>query len=162
MPIREVSDSELAQLKEIRLRALADAPFAYGGSYEGEKDREPEEYRSWITEGVTVVAEDDDGWHGMGHGRLDKVTPSLAYVMAMWVTPARRGTKLGADILDTLIEWARRQGASTVSLGVTDGNSPAETLYRSRGFEPTGEREPLTSDPTRECVFLERPVDGRA
>ncbi|MBV8959525.1 MAG: GNAT family N-acetyltransferase [Actinobacteria bacterium] len=158
MRIREVSGSELARLKEIRLRALADAPYAYGSSYERERDRDPEEYRSWITNGVTFVAEDEEGWHALGHGRLDAVTPSLAYVMAMWVAPERRGTKLGATILDTVIDWARQQGASMVSLGVTDGNSPAQKLYRSRGFQPTGEREPLKSDPTRECVFLERPT----
>ena len=159
MRIRAVADSELAQLKEIRLRALADAPSAFGSTYEREKDRAPEDYRSWVTEGITFVAEDDDGWHGLGHGRLDKEKPSVAYVMAMWVDPDYRGSKVGALILDTVMDWARAHGASVISLGVTDGNSPAEALYRSRGFVPTGEREPLQSDPTRECVFLERPVD---
>lgn len=158
MRIREVSDSELAQLREIRLRALQDARFAYGSTYEREQARVPEDYRTWVTDGVTLVAEDDDGWHAIGHGRLDKTKPSLAYVMAMWVAPEHRGTHVGAAILDTLMEWARQQGASTVSLGVTEGNAPAEALYRSRGFEPTGMREPLTSDPTRQCVFLERPT----
>ena len=158
MRIRAVADSELAELKEIRLRALAEAPHAFGSTVEREQDRAPEDYRPWITDGITFVAEDDDGWHGLGHGRLDKEKPSLAYVMAMWVEPAYRGTKVGALILDTVMDWARAQGASAISLGVTDGNSPAEALYRSRGFEPTGQREPLQSDPTRECVFLERPV----
>lgn len=159
MRIRAVADSELAQLKELRLRALADAPSAFGSTVEREKERAPEGYRSWITDGITFVAEDEDGWHGLGHGRLDKEKPSLAYVMAMWVEPAYRGSKVGALILDTVMAWARAQGASVISLGVTDGNSAAEALYRSRGFVPTGEREPLQSDPTRECVFLERPVD---
>ena len=99
-----------------------------------------------------------DGWHGLGCCRFDEVMPGVAHVLAMWVEPEHRGTKVGAEILQTLIDWAQNKGAGVVRLGVTEGNSPAEALYRSRGFEPTGEREPLTSDPTRECVFLERPT----
>lgn len=158
MRVRAVADSELAQLKEIRLRALADAPYAYGSSYGEEVGRAPDEYRKWVTDGVTMVAEDDDGWHGLGCSRFDDVEPSVAHVLAMWVAPEHRQSKVGAQILEALIDWARARGAAAVRLGVTAGNSPAEALYRSRGFQPTGEREPLRSDPTRQCAFLERPV----
>src|SRR5438128_9264169 len=114
MRIREVADSELAKLREIRLRALADAPYAFGSSYEREKDRTPEDYRSWVTGGVTMVAEDDDGWHGLGWCRFDDVVPYLAHVLAMWVEPEHRGTKVGAEILQTLIGWAEEHGAAVV------------------------------------------------
>lgn len=158
MRIRAVEESELDRLQEIRLRALADAPYAFGSTYEREKDRTPEDYRSWITGGVTMVAEDEDGWHGLGWCRFDDEVPNLAHVLAMWVDPEHRGTKVGAQILQTLIDWAEARGSAAVRLGVTEGNSPAEALYRSRGFVLTGEREPLTSDPTLDCVFLERPT----
>src|SRR5260221_9435592 len=98
MRIRAVSDSELVHLCEIRLRALADAPFAFGSTYEREKDRSPEDYLTWVTNGVTMVAEDDDGWHGLGCGRFDELDPSIAHVLAMWVEPKQRESKVGAGI----------------------------------------------------------------
>jgi ribosomal protein S18 acetylase RimI-like enzyme len=42
-----------------------------------------------------------------------------------------------------------------VRLGVVEGNRNAWSLYQSHGFVPTGEREPLVSNPTRDVVYLE-------
>ena len=39
-------------------------------------------------------------------------------------------------------------------LGVVDGNSAAVRLYQQTGFEPTGEREPLRSDPSKTVMYL--------
>jgi ribosomal protein S18 acetylase RimI-like enzyme len=39
-------------------------------------------------------------------------------------------------------------------LGVAEGNSAAMRLYRRAGFEPTGQREPLRSDPSQPVIYM--------
>jgi ribosomal protein S18 acetylase RimI-like enzyme len=42
---------------------------------------------------------------------------------------------------------AREDGAAAVRLFVVDGNDRTRRFYERLGFEPTGERQPLPSDP---------------
>ena len=46
------------------------------------------------------------------------------------------------------MSWADGAVADTVELWVTEGNAAAITLYRAAGFELTGERGSLPSDPS--------------
>ena len=73
----------------------------------------------------------------------------------MWVESAHRRTGLGRRLLDGVLGWAWESGAKRVRLAVADGNEQALRLYLSYGFMPTGEREPLSSDPLRDRSFLE-------
>ena len=50
--------------------------------------------------------------------------------------PSRRGCNFGRLITSHLLEVARTQGASAVSLNVFAENQPAVTLYSSLGFAP--------------------------
>jgi ribosomal protein S18 acetylase RimI-like enzyme len=43
-----------------------------------------------------------------------------------------------------------------VHLWVTRGNEPALRLYESMGFRPTGESQPLPSDPARVELAMTR------
>ena len=156
MRIRAVEASELAELKALRLRALTDAPGAFGSTYEREAARPPEEYRSWIIEDcVTFVAEDDAGWHGLAVGQPDRETAGVTHVLSMWVAPDHRRTGIGRLLLERTVAWGWDHGAARMRLGVAEGNSAAKRLYLSYGFEPTGHCEPLRSAPSRMCEFLE-------
>ncbi|MOA18080.1 ribosomal-protein-alanine N-acetyltransferase [compost metagenome] len=50
------------------------------------------------------------------------------------VAPQWRGRGLGRQLLQGLLQWAARQGASAVDLQVRGGNLPAQALYASLGF----------------------------
>ncbi|MCU1463332.1 MAG: family N-acetyltransferase [Acidimicrobiales bacterium] len=155
MRIRSVQRSEVARLREIRLRALLDAPSAFGSTYDEESERALEAWLSWVEPGVTVIVEDDAGWHGLAAARLDADEQALVHVFSMWVESELRGQRLGERLLGALLEWAWQSGATKVRLGVVDGNDAAMTLYRRMGFSPTGNRERLRSYPSQECVFME-------
>ena len=73
----------------------------------------------------------------------------------MWVAPEARGRWLGRALVESVIDWA---GGRRVQLDVTDDERArgAAALYRSLGFEPTGEREPLDSDPALETIVMTR------
>ena len=70
-----------------------------------------------------------------GYGYLDERTPELTIA----IVPSRRGKGLGRDLLTKLLEQAREDGYSEVSLSVEPDN-PALRLYEQHGFERVGER----------------------
>jgi RimJ/RimL family protein N-acetyltransferase len=47
----------------------------------------------------------------------------------------------------SVLQWARSGSVERVKLWVTDGNAPAQRLYQRFGFEQTGVRKPLPSNP---------------
>jgi ribosomal protein S18 acetylase RimI-like enzyme len=65
-----------------------------------------------------------------GHAFVDEQTPELSIA----VVPSRRRHGLGQELLDGLLEAARRAGHSAVSLSV-EGDSPAVAFYERNGFE---------------------------
>src|SRR5262245_6085870 len=152
MRVRAVRSDEVDRLRDLRLRALQDDPGAFGRRYEDEAGREPSDWLRWVTLGTTFVA-DDGGWHGLDGVVLDPEDASICHLGAMWVAPSQRGRGLGDRLLAAGIDWAREAGAASIRLGVVAGNASALGLYRRAGFEPTGEREPLRSDPTKSVVF---------
>jgi ribosomal protein S18 acetylase RimI-like enzyme len=55
-----------------------------------------------------------------------------------------------------VIGWARNRNATAVRLWVTETNDRARMLYERCGFAPTGERQPLPSDPSLGEVAMSR------
>lgn len=68
-----------------------------------------------------------------GYGFVDEAVPELT--IAVRATHRRQG--VGGQLLDALIERARRDGYSALSLSVEPDN-PALRLYESRGFRRVG------------------------
>jgi ribosomal protein S18 acetylase RimI-like enzyme len=152
--LRCVNDDELEQLKRLRLRALLDAPSAFGSTHAEEADRVPQRWQSWLTDACTFVIEDPLGWHGIAAVFMDASDRRLCHLVSMWIAPSHRGRGLGGDLLAAGIEWGRKQGAHQIHLGVVEGNSAALHLYRRAGFEPTGRRELLRSDPSKTVIYM--------
>jgi GNAT superfamily N-acetyltransferase len=65
-----------------------------------------------------------------GFGFVDEQTPE----MAIAVVPSRRGRGIGSELLDSLVELAKEQGHSGLSLSVAD-ESPAMHVFAKQGFE---------------------------
>jgi ribosomal protein S18 acetylase RimI-like enzyme len=160
MVVRRVREDELDRLKELRLRALLDAPGAFGRRHEEEAGRDPGEYSGWVKEGCTLVAEDDSGWHGLVAMAVDRDDPSQCHLLSMWTEPASRGRGLGRMLVEAGVNWARETGAARVRLGVVEDNWAAIRLYQEAGFAPSQEREPLRSDPSKCVMFMTREIAG--
>jgi ribosomal protein S18 acetylase RimI-like enzyme len=74
-----------------------------------------------------------------GFGFVDEQTPELT----IGVVPSRRGKGIGSELLDALLERARKEGHARISLSVEKTN-PAVHLYESRGFKATREDDGAT------------------
>ncbi len=68
------------------------------------------------------------------------------------------GRGAAGQLLDALERWARQDGAVWLSLGVSDRNERARRFYLRLGFSPSGESEPLHSDPTARAVQMRKPL----
>jgi ribosomal protein S18 acetylase RimI-like enzyme len=164
MELRRVRAGEGASLRDLRLRALADAPRAFFTTLDTDAAEPPEhwEHLAAASEAgasdVVFVVVRDDRWVAMAGGGLDAGRPSAAVLWGMWVEPTARGHGLGTRLVDAIAAWASALGASRIELAVSEDSDAAAALYRGLGFAPTGERRRMASDPTRSGVFMARPL----
>lgn len=139
---REITADDWAEFREIRLRALADSPDAFGMTY-AEAEGQPESLwreRAGGPHPILIVSE--AGRPVAMGGAHAPAGVSRAIVWGMWTAPEARGRGHGARILGDLVAWCRERGLD-VGLHVTEGNETARRLYVAHGFRPTGEWRPL-------------------
>jgi ribosomal protein S18 acetylase RimI-like enzyme len=145
--IRRLRRDEWRAYRDLRLRALADSPDAFGSTHAVEAAK-PDEFwqnRVPIEQLYTqqpLVAEGPAGLLGLVWGWIDPDS-SEAQVYQMWVAPEGRNQGIGAALIDGVIAWAKANNVRVVTLRVTCGDTPARRLYVRAGFEPFGEIEPL-------------------
>ncbi len=162
--VRAVRAGEGERVRELRLRALADAPAAFAAAVDEEAGRPPSDWielaaRSESADAAVVfVAIDDGRWVGMAAGQWFDRERGIAYLWSMWVEPSARGAGLGRRPLAALRGWAVVHGARFLRLGVIEGPADAGSFYEALGFVPTGEVKPLARDSARRVYYLVRPV----
>lgn len=145
MDVRRLQPAEWAAYREIRLRALADAPEAFGATQAVEaalSDADWQERASRPDRAVFVV----DGAHGLAglaQGGSSPWMPEFATVDWMWVDPEARRLGLASALIEAVRAWAVQAGYPMLGLGVTTTNAPAIALYERLGFADNGDRYPL-------------------
>ena len=138
----ELGPDDWAELREIRLRALADAPDAFSVVHSDVVVLDEDVWRDRLaTTNPTYVVREAGSTVAMAGGFAPPDSPA-AFVWGMWTAPEARGRGHSSALLDRVVTWARAVGR-TPHLHVTEGNDAARRLYVRRGFEPTGTWEPL-------------------
>ena len=145
MRITRIGPEDAPRLRALRLRALRDAPDAFGSTYERAARTSLEEWEQAFSELATFVAVVDGADVGMVRGAEDRDDASAAWLISMWVAPTHRGQGIGDALVDAVTSWARAEGYARIRLDVADGNAPAVALYARKGFEATGETGRLPS-----------------
>jgi RimJ/RimL family protein N-acetyltransferase len=162
--IRRLGAEQWATLREVRLRALADSPEAFGSTYAREADFDEAKWRERLATGAWFVAgdpdtdSDTDAVVGVAAGFPAPEEPPRRHLLAMWVAPHARGSATATDLVGAVLEWARADGALEVTLGVFLGNERALALYAKCGFVRTGQRITLEGEPPREAEIWRRPL----
>jgi GNAT superfamily N-acetyltransferase len=147
--IRPFAPHEWRTYKDLRLRALADSPDAFGSTLAKEQLRSDAEWANRLASGASsgwdlpLVAEVKGEPAGLAWGRIDPSLPDVANLYQMWVAPEYRRLSLGQMLLEAVITWATAKNVAYLDLGVTYRDSPAMRLYTRLGFEPAGPLEPL-------------------
>ena len=73
-------------------------------------------------------------------------------------TTVSRRLEVGRALVKHAFDWGIEHGAGRARLAVTIGNEPAEQLYTTAGFTPTGETEPLREGSDLVVTWLETPL----
>ncbi|HEY6492767.1 MAG TPA: GNAT family N-acetyltransferase [Trebonia sp.] len=154
--VREIKADEWELMRDVRLTALAEAPDAFGSSYAREVDFTEAQWRGRTSDrSVTFLA----------YGAADPTPAGLAGVYAadaaadlvsMWVRPSARGLGVGEALVSAAVSWAKTRSFDRLFLWVTEANAPARRLYERCGFTPTGERQPLPSNPALPEIRMSR------
>ena len=146
-------------LRDVRLRALEDAPYAFGTTLAEGKKRTDRDWQDMARDHATLsdrayfMAYVGDNPCGMA-GCYRRASDTVA-LTAMWVAPEFRGQKIGEQIVCAVIEWAREGGATMLEAWVSE-NNPARFFYQKIGFEETDLTEPLRSDSKIQMVLIRR------
>lgn len=147
--LRRLTAADWRIFRELRLEALAEAPYAFGSTLEAEQMLTETDWRKRLGNRVQFVAYLDGAPAGMVAG-IRSDDPAVAELVSMWVRPQARGRGVGSALVKVVLDWASQQGCSEVRLWVSEGNDSAERLYARRGFVRTGEKQPIRADdPTR-------------
>jgi GNAT superfamily N-acetyltransferase len=127
------------RLRAIRLRALADAPDAFGSTLEEATARPLESWEKMLTELPTFVATANDCDVGLVRSTVHERFTDAGCLLSMWVAPEARRGGVGSSLVDTVVGWARGQGLSRLLLDVVETNTSAVALYSRKGFVPSGQ-----------------------
>ncbi|MEA2434045.1 MAG: hypothetical protein QOG54_1502 [Actinomycetota bacterium] len=147
--IRRVEVADWEVVRDVRLAALADSPDAFWATHEDEVTKDESWWRDFFGPTAWFIAEIDGRPTGIAAGlRARELGDEERALISMWVDPSARGKGVGRRLIAAVCDWSRVDGASSVVLEVAEGNDGAAALYRSCGFEATGNTQPLPRKPS--------------
>jgi ribosomal protein S18 acetylase RimI-like enzyme len=135
--IRPIGPDDWPAWRSVRLRALLEAPDAFGSTYQQAIDADdPERYwRGYFTSiGQNYLAELD----GETVGLVRVVAPADGAdgeLMSLWVAPTARRSGVGAELVETCWRWLQATAPGRpLRLAVRRRNLGARRLYERLGF----------------------------
>jgi ribosomal protein S18 acetylase RimI-like enzyme len=160
--IRRAGPDDWRAHRELRLRALATEPWAFGSTLRREQGFPEDQWKGRLgrdsptSPSATWVAVDsaDQLIGTVASARLE----GAFHLFAMWVAPERRREGIAGRLLDAALAWVEQLApGSPVQLEVNPRAIAAVRLYTSRGFRPTGRFAPLEHSPSERVEEMVRP-----
>ena len=158
---RRLASHEVDLHRDLRLRALRDAPDSFGETFAAAAVR-PISYWEELTRSVTepggdvmFLAYEGDDVLGSAYRLLDRARTDAGRVGGMWVGPDWRRRGVGRALLQEVISWARERSLRRLGLWAPAHNPAAIVLYSRAGFRNTGDQRPLPTNPTLSIIAME-------
>ncbi len=134
--ILRLGPEEWEIFRDLRLRALREAPYAFGSRYDDWVQAAESRWRDRLAKVPLNLVARRDGEHlGMTSGVLDG--DDGAELISMWVDPAARGSGVPAALGAAVVDWASTAGRTTY-LMVRSDNTRAIAAYVRAGFVDLG------------------------
>ncbi|MGB7876456.1 MAG: GNAT family N-acetyltransferase [Anaerolineales bacterium] len=143
--IRRIRIGEFDLFKQIRLRALKEAPYAFSSTYESALQRSEESWREQAensaqgSDRATFIAFSDDAPVGIAALYRVENQTNVGAMLQVWVAPEHRGTGVARDLIDAIFEWAGENNFRMILSRIRDGNIRAQKFYTKYGFSNSDE-----------------------
>ncbi len=131
--ITSLNSDDWERWRDMRLNALAEAPYAFCSSLSEWQGAGEQSWRDRLSEvSLNLIAKFDGDDAGMVSGMASEDEVEL---LSMWVAPFARGRGIGDALITAILEWASSERKLRLVLRVLNGNDRAESLYVRHGFE---------------------------
>jgi ribosomal protein S18 acetylase RimI-like enzyme len=156
LEIAIVGPEEWQLFRALRLRALREAPYAFGSRYDDWVEAPESRWRDRLANvPLNVAARRDGELVGMASGVYDG--EDQAELISMWVDPAARGCGVAAGLVAAVVAWATAAGRTTY-LMVRSDNARAIAAYTRAGFVDLGIPPDRDPDEPPENKMIHRPT----
>jgi ribosomal protein S18 acetylase RimI-like enzyme len=155
--IRVLQESDAFDLRELRLRALRDAPDAFGSTYEAEAS-EPVDVtvgrlrQNPTAKDISVLGAFEDGILVGMLGVVRQTLRKSAHRATLWgtyVAPETRGRGVGRALIDEAVTRLKAAGVEQAHLTVATTAVAARRLYLRAGFVVVGSLREAMKDGNR-------------
>lgn len=153
LKVRRLSPDQGTLLRELRLAALREAPYAFGAKLEDEASLDPAAFDTVAQQLATsennacFVLYTEGQPAGLIGAFFETDGTARAFIRALWVAPAVRHLRGGELLMATAGQWLIEHGAAQIYAWVTDSNTNAMGFYERLGFVSSGDRQTLQSNP---------------
>ena len=155
-----IRENEWEVWRDLRLAALADAPYAFGSTLAEARERDEASWRSGFPanphQGANFVGRVDGAEAGMCAVVMNWDPDGDPLLVAMWLAPSARGTGLAEALVRAAEKWCVEHDLNRLLLDVVEDNLRAVRLYQRLGYVPTGKAVPLRSNPSKNVVGYAR------
>ena len=148
--VRRIEPVHWAQNRALRLEALENYPLGFLETLESARELADPAWQARAARG----AAGGDSFHALAFAgelaignSVSFVSDEIAWLAAVYVSPAYRGTGLLARLVDACAGWVLEQGLSSIDLEVHEDNPRARTAYAHLGFVETGDTQPYPLPP---------------
>jgi ribosomal protein S18 acetylase RimI-like enzyme len=137
--VRPIALPEWERYRDLRLRALQDAPDAFATKF-ADVAYNPDEFWQQRLSNLShdadfpIFVQYGSQAVGLAWGKIEPLQSHDAHLFHMWVAPEHRQHGVGRMLVDAVVAWAQSHGATTMSLSVACENIAAQRLYISAGF----------------------------
>lgn len=168
MLIRRTEKTDGQTLRQLRIAALTDAPYAFGVKL-CDVLREPMD--KFATDAIRH-SESDISTSFLAFASKQPVgmigayfeQPSQRpYICSLWLQTPHRGSAMSSALLKAATGWLNARGAKSCYAWVADDNTRAIAFYQKHGFSKTDINQPLPSNALalEHLYVYEFPAAGR-
>ena len=166
MKISPIRQSDWKEFRDIRLAALQESPYAFGGTFEEESTLKDEE---WMN--LARFYEEDEGtlflicYEGLdpvaiAGGYKNKKKEGVTQIYSVWLRPDIRGSEVASLLMKRIHDWSETEGRLILEGYVTENNERARAFYRKCGFRETDERIKLRWDNSIEEILIQKSINA--